>query len=229
MPTDASTLAIYLFATLLMCLSPGPNVMLMISLGLRDGSATVLRAVAGIGVASLLFLTVSALGVAAALHASETLFAIVRYAGAAYLVYLGVRLLIAGVKAGRVADEPGPDRASGASGASRSSATASAPATANRGAFWQGFVTHLSNPKAVLYWTALLPQFVDPARPIAAQTVTLGLIGIAMDLCILAGYGFAAAGTRHLGVTARYTRWIDLAAGTFFVVAGSMLALSHRT
>jgi homoserine/homoserine lactone efflux protein len=228
MPIDASTLAIYLFATLLMCLSPGPNVMLMISLGLRDGAATVLRAVAGIGVASLLFLTVSAFGVAAALHASETLFAIVRYAGAAYLVYLGVRLLIAGAKAGRAADGSAT-AASDAGGPARSSGTASPPATANRGAFWQGFVTHLSNPKAVLYWTALLPQFVDPARPIAAQTVTLGLIGIAMDLCILAGYGLAAAGTRHLGVTARYTRWIDLAAGTFFVVAGSMLALSHRT
>jgi homoserine/homoserine lactone efflux protein len=221
MPADGSTLALYLFATLLMCLSPGPNVMLMISVGLRHGSASVLRGVAGIGVASLLFLTVSAFGVAAALHASDTLFAFVRYAGAAYLVYLGVRLLIAGVQAGAPSTGsgdlavPDPQHRAGA--------------TASRGAFWQGFVTHLSNPKAVLYWTALLPQFIDPARPVAAQTVTLGLMGIAMDLCILAGYGLAAAGTRHLGVTSSYTRWIDLTAGAFFVVAGSLLALAHRT
>ncbi len=219
MPTDGSTLALYLVATLLMCLSPGPNVMLMISLGLRDGSASVLRGVAGIGVASLAFLTVSAFGVAAALHASSTLFAFVRYAGAAYLVYLGVRLLVAGVKAGA------PTTA-----AQDGAPAPSPPSQATRhGPFWQGLATHLSNPKAVLYWTALLPQFVDATRPIARQTVTLGLIGIAMDLCILAGYGLAAAGTRHLGVTARYTRWIDLAAGTFFVVAGTLLALAHRT
>lgn len=233
MPTDASTLALYLFATFLMCLSPGPNVMLMISLGLRDGFATVLRAVAGIGVASLMFLTVSALGVAAALHASSTLFAVVRYAGAAYLVYLGVRLIVAGLKAGAAesAAEGAPAGAAVTSPATPDTAALQVPrasdhAPSARGAFLQGLVTHLSNPKAVLYWTALLPQFIDTARPVAAQTVTLGLIGIAMDLCILAGYGLAAAGTRHLGVTARYTRWIDLAAGTFFVVAGTLLALA---
>lgn len=229
MPAESSTLALYLFATLLMCLAPGPNVMLMISLGLRDGSATVLRGVAGIGAASLVFLTISAFGVAAALHASATLFAIVRYAGAAYLVYLGVRLLIAGLKAPAACDALVATSLDGGATANGSDASAAGRgATTARGAFWQGFATHLSNPKAVLYWTALLPQFVDATRPIAAQTVTLGLIGIAIDMVTLAGYGLTAAATRRLGLTQRYTRWVDVAAGAFFMVTGALLALAHR-
>ena len=103
-----------------------------------------------------------------------------------------------------------------------------APLGMDAGAFWQGFVTHLSNPKAVLYWTALLPQFVDATRPIAAQTVTLGLIGISIDMVTLAGYGLTAAATRRLGLTQRYTRWVDVAAGAFFTIAGALLAFAHR-
>jgi homoserine/homoserine lactone efflux protein len=215
-----STLLLYLAATLLMCLSPGPNVLLMISLGLRDGRRAVLPAVGGIVAASLLFLTVSALGVAAALAASATLFAVVRYAGAAYLVYVGVQLVLAGLRlrsAGSAATTVRPAPADDAS------------APSHRGRFgWQGFVTHLSNPKAVVFWTALLPQFIDPSRAFAPQVVALGGIGIAMDAAVLAGYGFAAAATRHYAPTARFTRGIDVAAGAFFVLTGVLLALAHR-
>jgi homoserine/homoserine lactone efflux protein len=216
-----STLLLYLVATLLICLSPGPNVLLMISLGLRDGRSAILPAVAGIVAASLLFLTVSALGVAAALAASATLFAIVRYAGAAYLVYVGAQLLVAGL------------RATGSGSMPAAAVSASAPATAaahgRRRVVWQAFVTHLSNPKAVVFWTALLPQFIDPARAYAPQVVVLGGLGIAMDAAVLAGYGLAAAATRHYAPTAKFTRWIDLAAGAFFVLTGVLLALAHRS
>ena len=79
----------------------------------------------------------------AALTASAILFAFVRYAGAAYLVYLGVRMILG----------------------SRGTPSAQAEPTRTAPGFMQGFVTHLSNPKAVLYWTALLPQFITPGRP----------------------------------------------------------------
>jgi homoserine/homoserine lactone efflux protein len=187
----------------------------MISIGLRDGRPSVLRAVAGVLSASLIFLVVSALGLAAALHASAALFAIVRYGGAAYLVYLGVRLLVAAARAAPVV--PTPDTGASAP-----------PLRAGTNAFWQGFVTHLSNPKAILFWSALLPQFLDTGRAMAPQIVFLGLLGIAMDAIVLAGYGLAAAATRHFAPTQAYTRWIDAAAGSFFVLTGALLALAHR-
>jgi threonine/homoserine/homoserine lactone efflux protein len=215
-PSSDSTLLLYLAATLLICLSPGPNVMLMISFGLRDGRPSVLRAVAGVVTASLLFLVVSALGVAAALHASTTLFAVVRYAGAAYLVYLGVRLLVA---AARAADVPPPVGA----------AVSAQPQRTRTGAYWQGLVTHLSNPKAILFWGALLPQFLDTGRAVARQIVFLGLLGIAMDAVVLTAYGLAAAAARHFAPTQAFTRWIDAAAGSFFVLTGALLAFAHRS
>jgi threonine/homoserine/homoserine lactone efflux protein len=214
-PSSDSTLLLYLAATLLICLSPGPNVLLMISFGLRDGRPSVLRAVAGVVTASLLFLVVSALGVAAALHASTTLFAAVRYAGAAYLVYLGARLLIA---AARAADVP-----------PAADAVTAPPHRARSNAYWQGLVTHLSNPKAILFWSALLPQFIDTGRAVAPQIVFLGLLGIAMDAVVLTGYGLAAAAARHYAPTQAFTRWIDAAAGSFFVLTGALLAFAHRS
>jgi homoserine/homoserine lactone efflux protein len=214
-PSSESTLLLYLAATLLICLTPGPNVLLMISIGLRDGRPSVLRAVAGVLSASLIFLVVSALGLAAALHASATLFAIVRYGGATYLVYLGVRLLVAAARAATVV--PTPDTGASAP-----------PLRAGTNAFWQGFLTHLSNPKAILFWSALLPQFLDTGRAVGPQIVFLGLLGIAMDAIVLTGYGLAAAATRHFAPTQAYTRWIDAAAGSFFVLAGALLALAHR-
>lgn len=222
MPSPESTLLLYLTATLLICLSPGPNVLLMISFGLRDGRPSVLRAFAGVVSASLLFLVVSALGVAAALHASTTLFAAVRYAGAAYLVYLGVRLLVAAARAS-------PARTTAGDGAPATTGDpARAPRPAGANAYWQGFVTHLSNPKAILFWSALLPQFLDTGRAVAPQIVFLGLLGIAMDAVVLAGYGLAAAATRHFAPTLAFTRWVDVAAGTFFVLAGALLAFARR-
>jgi homoserine/homoserine lactone efflux protein len=224
-PAD-STLALYLVATLLTCLAPGPNVLLCVSLGLRDGQAGVLRAIAGIVTASCLFLAVSALGIAAALQASSTLFAFVRYAGAAYLVWIGTGLLRAALRAPR------------GTGAARLAGDATAPAqvgdaapvaarAAARGAYWQGLATHLSNPKAILFWTALLPQFIDPARAAGPQIVVLGVVGIALDAGVLYAYGRAAAATRHVAPTDRFTRGVDLVAGAFFVATGTLLAVAH--
>jgi threonine/homoserine/homoserine lactone efflux protein len=214
----SSTLALYLLATLLICLSPGPNVLLMISFGLRDGFRGVLPAVGGVVCASLLYLSISALGVVAALHASATLFAVVRYAGAAYLAYLGVRLLSAAWRARAV-----PDAGAARDGPAVVRGSPAPP----RAAYWQGFATHISNPKAIVFWTALLPQFVDAARPLGPQVVALGLLGIAIDAVVLSGYGLFAAITRRFAPAERFGRWIDAAAGAFFVVTAALLAFAH--
>ena len=196
---------LFLAATLLMSLSPGPNVLLLVSLGLRDGAAVVLKAVAGIAVASALFLAVSALGLVAILAASVLVFRIVCYAGAAYLVYLGIRMLLgvrrAHIDSATLRPLPRP--------------------------FLQGFVTHLSNPKAILYWSALLPQFVDRQVALAPQVIVLGSVGIVLDMFVLGAYGLFAAAARRSVVPRGMQRVVNLVGGGFFVCAGALLALAQ--
>jgi threonine/homoserine/homoserine lactone efflux protein len=200
------TLGLFLAATLLMSLSPGPNVFLLVSLGLRDGAAAVLKASAGIALASLLFLAVSALGLVAVFAASALLFRAVCYAGAAYLVYLGVRMLRGARRA-----------AAGFAGAVR-------PVPRP---FLQGFVTHLANPKAVLYWSALLPQFLDLKAALAPQVVLLGSLGIVLDVIVLSGYGLSAAAARRGAVPGRLQPAVSVAGGAFFICAGALLAYAQ--
>lgn len=218
-------LELYLVATLLMCLSPGPNVLLMISLGLRHGTVAVLRGVAGIVAASAIFLAISALGVVAVLTASPRLFAAIRYVGAAYLLYVGARMLLGAI---RHATSPGSaatagEAPSGSDGAGASRALRAPNATVRGEAFWNGFVTHLSNPKAVIFWSAILPPFVAMDRPVGQQILTLGVTGIAIDAAVLAGYGASAAALRPMIAGPGAHRWLEGLAGAFFLVVGAWL------
>jgi len=198
---------LFLLATLLMSLSPGPNVFLLVSLGLRDGAAAVLRASGGIAVASMLFLLISALGLVAVLVASAPVFHALCIAGAAYLAWLGLRMLWG----------------------ARSPATADPSVRERQGRpFVQGLVTHLSNPKAVVYWSALLPQFLDTGRPLAPQVGLLGCSGIALDVAVLCGYGLVASAARKGGLSTGQQRAVNIAGGLFFLLAGVLLALAPR-
>jgi homoserine/homoserine lactone efflux protein len=201
------SVGLFLAATLLMSLSPGPNVLLLVSLGLRDGAAAVLKASAGIAAASAIFLAVSALGLVAAFAASALLFRAVCYAGAAYLVYLGVRMLLGAWR--------------GAAGA-QTQVVRPLPRP-----FLQGFVTHLANPKALLYWSALLPQFLDLKAPLVRQVLGLGVLGIVLDVLVLTGYGLFAAAARRSALPGSLQRAANIAGGTFFVGAGALLALAQ--
>lgn len=199
-----SHFGLFLFATLLMSLSPGPNVFLLVSLGLRDGASAVLRASGGIAVASAVFLLVSAFGLAAVIMASAGLFKALRLAGAAYLAWLGLRMLW---------------------GARRAAVADILPGAAVARPFLQGLVTHLANPKAVLYWSALMPQFLDARRPLAAQVAVLGSSGIVLDVIVLCAYGLAAAAARQGGLSAGLQRGVNIVCGCFFLATGIVLML----
>lgn len=168
--------------------------MLMLSLGLQSGARTVLRAVAGIATASLLFLSVSALGLSALLAASDRMFQIVRLAGAAYLIYLGARTLWSSfntrdrIPAGvHTSAQPVPIAA----------------ADPRQSSFWQGFATHIANPKAVLYWSALPPLFLDQRQPLPMQIAALGRSAGRQFFCGVGGY--VGAGQRRPLASLRLT------------------------
>lgn len=192
--------------TLAVCLAPGPNVMLVIGFALRQGVRPALRAIIGISLINVLYLALAALGLVALVVASAPLFAVLRYCGAAYLIYLGFKLLRAGLapqksEVNEVALHTRP--------------------------LLQGIVTHLSNPKGVLYWSALLPQFLDSTRPLALQISLLGTLAVFVDMTVMIGYAFIFASAGRLLHGSRYFRWIEIFAGTFFIVSGLLLASEH--
>ena len=93
--------------------------------------------------------------------------------------------------------------------------------------FLQGFVTHLANPKAVLYWSALLPQFLALGVPLAPQVLLFGSLGIVLDVIVLSSYGLFAAAARRGAVPGGLQRAVNIAGGAFFVCAGVLLALAQ--
>jgi homoserine/homoserine lactone efflux protein len=203
---NPSSFWLFVVATLLVCLSPGPVVMLQLSMGLRQGFGAAWRSAFGVAAATLVYLGISVAGVLTIVVASRPLFTLIRYAGAGYLLLIGVQTLRAAFK---ITVAP----------AAQAAATRAPP-------FTQGFVTQISNPKAVLYWSALLPQFIDPRSRVAPQIAGLGITGIAIDLVVLTGYGALAASTRRAALATGFERWLDIVAGSFFIVTGVALAVT---
>jgi threonine/homoserine/homoserine lactone efflux protein len=198
-------LLLFLGATVLASITPGPVVLLTIAVALRSGVNAALKAIAGICTGSLSYLAVALAGLLAVLISHRALFQAVQLAGALYLVYLGLRMVWSGWQAaGVIAVDTSP----------------------HERPYFDGLVTQLSNPKAILYWTALLPPFLDTAQPVARQLVLLVAIGIAVDIVVLSAYALGAASVRRWLQTPRFQRALNLAAGGLFVLTGAGLVYS---
>lgn len=153
---DLPHLAVFLVATLTLNLTPGPDILYVIARGVGQGRQAALVSVFGISGGILVHTVSAAVGLAAVLASSALAYEVIRYAGAAYLCYLGVRIIRARGEGGQV--ENLEDKRLVA-------------------IFRQGFVTNVLNPKVGLFFLAFLPQFVDPSRGlVGAQIVLLGII-----------------------------------------------------
>lgn len=205
---DPSSLWIYVLASLALLAVPGPSVLYVVALSLRQGRVAGLASVAGVGAGAYLHFVAAALGLAAVVAASAVAFALVKWAGAAYLVYLGLRTLAA-------RDGKGAPRAT------------PVPRSLRRVAA-QGVVVTLLNPKLALFVLAFVPQFVDPARgPVAAQVLVLGAIFCGMaavtDSMYALGAGWLGGLMRRSVAAARIQRWIT---GGIYLGLGVLAATS---
>lgn len=152
----------FVAAALVLAITPGPAVLYIITRTLSQGRTAGLASVAGVALGNLMNAAVASLGLAVVLLASELAFALIRYAGAAYLVWLGVQALRA----------------------PRASATPDAPtAVAAWRVFREGAVVALLNPKTTLFFAAFLPQFIDPARGATAQALSLSALFVGIAAC----------------------------------------------
>jgi threonine/homoserine/homoserine lactone efflux protein len=195
---------LYVATEAALSLSPGPAVMLVVAYGLSQGARRSLWASLGILSANGLYFALSATGLGALLVASEAFFVAVKWAGAAYLVYLGLAALL-----GR----PSPITVS------RSAARGASP----RAIYLSGLTLQLANPKTLLFFVAILPQFVDPRLPVGAQMAWLAAGSVIPEFFILAGYGFAASRAARLATDPRFARLTDRTAGVLVLAAAAMV------
>lgn len=187
----------------------GPNNLLSVSIGAQHGLVPALVAAAGRLVAFAIMIAVAAFGMGALLLASALAFTVVKLAGAAYLVWLGIRLMRA---------DAGPDMGAQQSGLARGGIG---------GLIRQEFLVAIGNPKAILIFTAFFPQFVVPGD-YWGSFASLGAVFLALELVAIALYAYA--GTRLSGVMrqARGLRWINRISGATMIAFGAMLALARR-
>jgi threonine/homoserine/homoserine lactone efflux protein len=199
-------IALFVVAGLLLNVTPGPDTAYIVGrsvqLGWRGGAAAAL----GIGAGCLVHIVAAAVGLSALLAASSTAFIIVKYAGAAYLCYAGLRMLLARDRVAEAA--PAPEIAT------------------TRAVFWQGALTNALNPKVALFFLAFLPQFVDASSP--NKPLAFLLLGLLFDLNgTIWNLGVAAFAARVGGAfrSSALSAWINRALGGFFIFLGVRLAL----
>lgn len=203
------SLTLYIVASLALILTPGQDMLYVMSRALAQGRLAGLYSAVGVIIGILVHTVLAAVGVGAILAASEGLFLAVKLAGAAYLAYLGVKLLL--TREATLATTSG----------ARYSATS---------LVWQGVLSNVSNPKIVVFFFAFLPQFVDPrsANP-TADLVFLGVLYAAMGLVVKAGVGLAAGSlSERVLRKPRALVWINRVSGTILVALGLRLAASPR-
>jgi threonine/homoserine/homoserine lactone efflux protein len=191
----------FALVAVLVSLVPGPAVISVVSTALRGGFRASLATNAGVLAGDAVFVAAAALGLGAVLVASHALFVAVKWLGIVYLAYLGVRALL-----------------------DRGSPLALDGGGAVRNAFRLGLTTQLANPKVILFFGALLPQFVDPAHPAAPQFALLGATFIASDLVVFAGYGALAHGARRVLRSPRAARATSRITGAVMLGAAARLA-----
>ncbi|WP_029007719.1 LysE family translocator [Azospirillum halopraeferens] len=183
---------------------PGPTVLLVVSYSLSHGRRAMLATVAGVALGDFTAMTLSMLGLGALLAASATLFTAVKWAGAAYLVYLGIMLWRA----------PVPD----------ADAVAEAPSMRPWRMLVHMWMVTTLNPKSLVFFVAFLPQFVDPGRPFRDQILVMGATFVAMAAANAALYGLLASRVRGALRRPTVRRTVNRVGGTALVSAGALTA-----
>ncbi len=190
-------------------LTPGPAVLFVLSSALRAGGRKSVGSILGILIANTVYFALSASGLGALLISSYRVFFAVKWIGAAYLVFLGARTIL------------------GHSQVLPAGETVGTCGSATR-LFRDGFVLQMSNPKAIVFFSAILPQFIDPRRAVLPQIVILGLTSVICEFAVLSSYGFAAARVSMLARQPRYALWTNRVAGSLLIGAGAGLATLQR-
>jgi threonine/homoserine/homoserine lactone efflux protein len=198
---DPSTLAVFAAAALALAVVPGPAVLYIVARSVDQGRFAGLVSALGIGVGSLVHVTAATIGLSSLLASSAMAFTVVKYAGAAYLILLGIHRLLTREEVAEVA---------------------ATPPRALRKIFRDGVIVNVLNPKTALFFLAFLPQFVDPAH--GAATLQILVLGLTFTVIALSSDSLWALAAGTLGGWLRRSRWYlgvkRWVTGMVFVVLG---------
>jgi threonine/homoserine/homoserine lactone efflux protein len=216
---DTSQLLLFIAAGLLLNLTPGPDVLYIVTNALRLGARAGVVAALGITAGCFVHIFAAALGVSALMAASTTAFTVLKWAGAAYLVFVGLRMLMARAPAQEVL------ATNLIAGCARNTW-----ATGLKSIFFQGFWTNVLNPKVALFFLAFVPQFIAPEvvnKPLAF--LLLGLLFNFNGLGVNIGWALTAAWmASRLGAVRAGMHWLERVAGLMFIGFGIRLAFSDN-
>ena len=203
-----STYLLYVAAVALLIITPGPTMLMCMTNSLNHGPRRAMTSVAGAVTAVLCVMGLSAMGLGALLATSETAFTVAKVVGAAYLVWLGIKTFRSNTVL-KVDDQAeGPSR---------------------RSFYLQGFFVGASNPKAVLFFAAFFPQFLNPAAPIVPQFAVLALTFMAFEFTVLTMCALGVARLMPLLKSSGPVRWINRICGGLFTLMGGLLLLTRRS
>ena len=191
----------------LLCVTPGPAVLMVIAQGLTRGVPAGVSATLGVLAGNMFYFALSATSLGALIAASHEMFLLIKWLGTAYLIWLGI-----------------------ATFRGRSSSLSVNPArrTPLPRVFANGVVLQLANPKALLFFVALLPQFIDPAEPLVSQIVILGVTSVVLEFLALLAYSMAASRCSVVVTRSRFARLTDRIAGSCLIGAGLLTAAIRR-
>jgi homoserine/homoserine lactone efflux protein len=187
----------------ILCLIPGPAVLLVLATALRGGFSRATVAAGGILASNTFYFALSATGIAAVIVASHSVFAAIKWAGAAYLVWLGLRMLFS--RAAETGDAP------------------PANAQPRDRIFMRAFLVQSSNPKSLIFFVALLPQFISPYAAVPRQILILGITSVIIEFIVLSAYAALASRARNVAAT-RFSSSLERIGGGVLIAAGARLA-----
>ena len=205
-----TTYLLYLAAVAVLVLSPGPTMLTCMTTALNEGKSGALAAAVGSISAVLGVMALSALGLGALLAASELAFTVVKVIGAIYLIWLGIKTFGSTAEAIDIK---------------------SAPADSGRRLrthYVRGLLVGSSNPKAILFFTAFFPQFLNPGEPFAPQYAMLALTFIACEFGVLAMCAFGVSAIAPVLRSSWHVRWVNRVTGGLFATMGGLLLFSRR-
>jgi threonine/homoserine/homoserine lactone efflux protein len=198
---------LFVLASFLLTIAPGPDMAFLLAQCVAKGRRAGILAALGTSVGVYVHLTAAVLGLSALLATSAIAFGVVKWLGAAYLIYLGVRAILNSRAASDVPVAPPTQRY-------------------GRTVFWQAFLSDVLNPKVAIFFVALLPQFIDaqgphPTLQIILLGVTVNMVGLLVDFALVY---FSGSLTKSLRRSPRVSAWLHRAMGAVFVALGLRLA-----
>ena len=199
----------FVLATVIVLVIPGPTILLVISYALADGRRSTRFTVPGVALGDALALSASLMGMGALIAASATMFTVLKWIGAAYLIYLGIRMWRS--------DPTGR------------AATVEVPRRRGQAMFGHAFVVTALNPKSIAFFVAFLPQFVTAAAPILPQLAILGVTFVVLATINAAAFGLLAGGARRSFSRPGVLKAVNRIGGSLLIGAGLMTAALRRS